>query len=87
MLFWISFCISGLIFIHYSVSKKLEIVELADIEKEYMLVDARLRLIDKESELSFTPGIVTHLILLQSVMISYHYLLDFLVFNSGVNCS
>ena len=39
------------------MSKKLEIVELADIEKEFMLVDARLRLFAKESDQAFTSGI------------------------------
>lgn len=46
-------------------------MELADIEKDYMLVDARLRLMDKESELSFTPGItVIKLLCLSLVTLS-----------------
>ncbi|XP_052066058.1 nuclear pore complex protein Nup160-like isoform X1 [Mytilus californianus] len=36
--------------------KKLEIVELGDIEKEFMLVDARLRLYGKESDQGFHSG-------------------------------
>lgn len=39
-----------------SAQSKFEILELHDIEKEFMLVDARLRLISKEPDTAIAAG-------------------------------
>lgn len=48
---------NSFIFFFCAVPKRcLEIVELADLEKEYLLVDARLRLIKKDADLLMASG-------------------------------
>ena len=47
------------LFLHFiivSAKPKFEILELHDIEKEFMLVDARLRLISKDPDAALAAG-------------------------------
>ena len=47
-----------------TVTQKLEILELCDIEKELILVDARLKLVQKETEIDVSSGMYDSVLLL-----------------------